>query len=148
MKGLKRRYWGEPQWPISLRDKVWFKLTTLGVGMLNVDDLVSVRKGGVGTGGWWLAWCSVEVVELSLMIEGGNHRTRVKAFISGPGGCHRDVCERVLLFCYQAEEHITFRCETLVRSKTSRPCCASRWSCARHILGKEQTLACRRRSAD
>ncbi|KAJ4985652.1 hypothetical protein SVAN01_08827 [Stagonosporopsis vannaccii] len=51
-KGLKSRYWGEPRWPISLRDKVWFKLTELGVGMLNVDDLVSATR-------WNWNWCMV-----------------------------------------------------------------------------------------
>jgi hypothetical protein len=43
-KGLKSRYWGEPGWPISLRDRVWRKLMELGVGMLNVDDLVSATR--------------------------------------------------------------------------------------------------------
>jgi hypothetical protein len=42
--GLQSRYWDTPGWPISLRDMVWFKLTELGVGMLNVDDLVSATK--------------------------------------------------------------------------------------------------------
>ena len=51
-KGLKSRYWGEPRWPISLRDKVWFKLTELGVGMLNVDDLISATR-------WNWNWCVV-----------------------------------------------------------------------------------------
>ena len=51
-KGLKSRYWGEPRWPISLRDNVWFKLTELGVGMLNVDDLVSATR-------WNWNWCVV-----------------------------------------------------------------------------------------
>ncbi|KAF2633768.1 hypothetical protein BU25DRAFT_328579 [Macroventuria anomochaeta] len=51
-KGLKSRYWGEPRWPISLRDKVWFKLTELGVGMLSVDDLVSATR-------WNWDWCVV-----------------------------------------------------------------------------------------
>lgn len=51
-KGLKSRYWGELRWPISLRDKVWFKLTELGVGMLNVDDLVSATR-------WNWNWCVV-----------------------------------------------------------------------------------------
>lgn len=51
-KGLKSRYWGEPRWPIILRDKVWFKLTELGVGMLNVDDLVSATR-------WNWNWCVV-----------------------------------------------------------------------------------------
>jgi len=51
-KGLKSRYWGEPHWPISLRDRVWRKLMELGVGMLNVDDLVSATR-------WNWDWCVV-----------------------------------------------------------------------------------------
>jgi glycerophosphoryl diester phosphodiesterase len=51
-KGLKSRYWGEPRWPISLRNTVWFKLTELGVGMLNVDDLVSATR-------WNWNWCVI-----------------------------------------------------------------------------------------
>lgn len=51
-KGLKSRYWGEPRWPISLRDRVWVKLMELGVGMLNVDDLVSATR-------WNWHWCVV-----------------------------------------------------------------------------------------
>lgn len=51
-KGLKSRYWGEPRWPITLRDRVWLKLTELGVGMLNVDDLVSATR-------WNWEWCIV-----------------------------------------------------------------------------------------
>ena len=51
-KGLKSRYWGEPRWPISLRDKVLFKLTELGVGILNVDDLTSATR-------WNWNWCVI-----------------------------------------------------------------------------------------
>ncbi|KAJ8110490.1 hypothetical protein OPT61_g6680 [Boeremia exigua] len=57
VKGLKSRYWGEPRWPISLRDKVWLKLTELGVGMLNVDDLVCATK-------WNWNWCTVAGLNL------------------------------------------------------------------------------------
>ena len=42
--GLMSRYWDTPGWPISLRDMLWFKLTEFGVGVLNVDDLVSATK--------------------------------------------------------------------------------------------------------
>ena len=51
-KGLKSRYWGEPHWPISLRYRVWRNLIVLGVGMLNVDDLVSATR-------WNWDWCVV-----------------------------------------------------------------------------------------
>ncbi|KAF2024747.1 hypothetical protein EK21DRAFT_104427 [Setomelanomma holmii] len=43
-KGLKSRYWDTPAWPISSRDNVWAKLMDLGVGVLNVDDLVSATR--------------------------------------------------------------------------------------------------------
>lgn len=43
-KGLKSRYWDTPGWPISVRDMLWFKLTELGAGVLNVDDLASATS--------------------------------------------------------------------------------------------------------
>jgi hypothetical protein len=51
-KGLKSRYWDTPAWPISVRDSVWAKLMELGVGVLNVDDLVSATR-------WNWNWCVV-----------------------------------------------------------------------------------------
>ncbi|KAF2500185.1 hypothetical protein BU16DRAFT_452579 [Lophium mytilinum] len=51
-KGLVSRYWSTPSWPISLRDKVWTTLTEDGVGMLNVDDLVSATR-------WNWNWCVI-----------------------------------------------------------------------------------------
>ncbi|KAF2133386.1 hypothetical protein P153DRAFT_363585 [Dothidotthia symphoricarpi CBS 119687] len=51
-KGLKSRYWETPGWPISVRDMLWFKFTELGVGVLNVDDLVSATR-------WNWDWCVV-----------------------------------------------------------------------------------------
>jgi glycerophosphoryl diester phosphodiesterase len=56
-KGLVSRYWGTPSWPISLRNKVWFTLSELGVGMLNVDDLVSATR-------WDWNWCVVAGLNL------------------------------------------------------------------------------------
>lgn len=47
-KGLKSRYYGTPAWPISVRDNVWAKLMDLGVGVLNVDDLVSATRWNWG----------------------------------------------------------------------------------------------------
>lgn len=47
-KGLKSRYYGTPAWPVSARDNVWAKLMDLGVGMLNVDDLVSATRWNWG----------------------------------------------------------------------------------------------------
>ncbi|KAF2813837.1 uncharacterized protein BDZ99DRAFT_409941 [Mytilinidion resinicola] len=51
-KGLVSRYWDTPSWPISLRDKVWTSLKDQGVGMLNVDDLVSATR-------WNWNWCVI-----------------------------------------------------------------------------------------
>ncbi|KAF2712779.1 hypothetical protein K504DRAFT_373298, partial [Pleomassaria siparia CBS 279.74] len=56
-KGLKTRYWNTPAWPINLRDKVWLRLSELGVGMLNVDDLVSATR-------WNWNWCIVAGLNL------------------------------------------------------------------------------------
>ncbi|CAE7215232.1 hypothetical protein P3342_012838 [Pyrenophora teres f. teres] len=51
-KGLNSRYWDTPGWPIGRRDEVWKKLIDAGVGMLNVDDLVSASR-------WNWGWCVV-----------------------------------------------------------------------------------------
>ncbi|KAF8609159.1 hypothetical protein BDV93DRAFT_432936 [Ceratobasidium sp. AG-I] len=37
--GVKVRYWETPGWPISKRDYVWTTLESLGVDLLNADDL-------------------------------------------------------------------------------------------------------------
>lgn len=42
--GLKARYWGAPSWPISERNAIWTILWEEGVGMLNVDDLLSASR--------------------------------------------------------------------------------------------------------
>ncbi|KAJ4286254.1 Altered inheritance of mitochondria protein 6 [Kalmusia sp. IMI 367209] len=47
-RGLVPRYWGTPRWPRGLRDEVWGILVREEVGLLNVDDLRAVRKGGWG----------------------------------------------------------------------------------------------------
>jgi hypothetical protein len=47
-KGLKSRYWDTPAWPIGMRDRVWAKLMEFGVGVLNVDDLVSATRWNWG----------------------------------------------------------------------------------------------------
>ncbi|KAI8937128.1 hypothetical protein NX059_006342 [Plenodomus lindquistii] len=47
-KGLKSRYWDTPAWPIGLRDGVWRSLMEAGVGMLNVDALVSATSWNWG----------------------------------------------------------------------------------------------------
>jgi glycerophosphoryl diester phosphodiesterase len=56
-KGLKSRYWDTPGWPISVRDMLWLKFTELGVGVLNVDDLLSATK-------WNWHWCVVAGLSL------------------------------------------------------------------------------------
>ncbi|KAJ4377800.1 Altered inheritance of mitochondria protein 6 [Neocucurbitaria cava] len=56
-KGLKSRYWDTPPWPIALRDNVWSTLMDAGVGMLNVDDLVSASR-------WNWGWCVVAGIAL------------------------------------------------------------------------------------
>ncbi|KAK0664302.1 Altered inheritance of mitochondria protein 6-like protein [Lasiodiplodia hormozganensis] len=38
-RGLKPRYWGTPNWPIAIRNKMWEVLVEEGVSFLNVDDL-------------------------------------------------------------------------------------------------------------
>ena len=47
-KGLKSRYWGTPSWPIGKRDEIWEALMSMGVGVLNVDDLVSATTWNWG----------------------------------------------------------------------------------------------------
>ena len=38
-KGIKARYWNQPEWPIADRNAVWRTLWNEGVDILNVDDL-------------------------------------------------------------------------------------------------------------
>ncbi|OJD30576.1 rrna biogenesis protein [Diplodia corticola] len=38
-RGLKPRYWGTPNWPIAIRNRMWEVLVEEGVSFLNVDDL-------------------------------------------------------------------------------------------------------------
>jgi glycerophosphoryl diester phosphodiesterase len=56
-KGLKSRYWDTPSWPIGNRDEIWRQLMRAGVGMLNVDDLVSATR-------WNWGWCVVAGLSL------------------------------------------------------------------------------------
>lgn len=56
-KGLKSRYWGTPSWPIGRRDEAWKVLMGAGVGVLNVDDLVSATM-------WNWGWCVVAGIAL------------------------------------------------------------------------------------
>lgn len=43
-KGLKARYWNTPNWPSSVRNRVWGLLIQSGIGVLNVDNLVEVSR--------------------------------------------------------------------------------------------------------
>lgn len=56
-RGLKSRYWDTPSWPVSWRNDVWTKLTDYGVGMLNVDELISASR-------WDWRWCVVGGITL------------------------------------------------------------------------------------
>jgi hypothetical protein len=38
-QGLKVRYWGNPTWPVGLRNQVWNELLHEGVDVINPDNL-------------------------------------------------------------------------------------------------------------
>ncbi|POS84947.1 hypothetical protein EPUL_003600 [Erysiphe pulchra] len=48
-KGIKLRYWDQPEWPASTRNNIWRQLMTEGVDFLNVDDL----ETAAGYGDFW-----------------------------------------------------------------------------------------------
>lgn len=52
-RGLKVRYWGTPNWPVSLRNYVWRVLVREGVDMLNVDDLRAATRVDWTLTTWW-----------------------------------------------------------------------------------------------
>lgn len=56
-RGLVSRYWATPAWPISARNRIWETLVGGGVGLLNVDDLVSAT-------GWDWRWCVIAGLSL------------------------------------------------------------------------------------
>ncbi|KAF2126422.1 hypothetical protein P153DRAFT_346121 [Dothidotthia symphoricarpi CBS 119687] len=43
-RGLKVRYWGAPQWPIGLRNRIWDVMVEEGVDYLNGDDLEAMTR--------------------------------------------------------------------------------------------------------
>jgi hypothetical protein len=45
-KGIKLRYWNQPEWPISTRNGIWRQLRTEGVDFINADDVVAAA--GIG----------------------------------------------------------------------------------------------------
>ena len=51
-QGLVARYWDTPSWPIARRNKIWNLLVENGIGVLNVDDVVSAGR-------WNWNWCVV-----------------------------------------------------------------------------------------
>lgn len=38
-KGIKARYWNQPNWPVRTRNAIWRTLWEEGIDLLNVDDL-------------------------------------------------------------------------------------------------------------
>ena len=52
-RGLKARYWGAPEWPIALRNRVWWDLVDMGVDYLNGDDLAGMTKFDWSTHRHW-----------------------------------------------------------------------------------------------
>jgi hypothetical protein len=51
--GLKVRYWGNPSWPIGLRDCIWNVLVHEGVDVINTDDLRGVTRQVWKDSSWW-----------------------------------------------------------------------------------------------
>lgn len=43
-KGIKARYWNQPNWPIRTRNAVWRTLWEEGIDLLNVDDLKAAAE--------------------------------------------------------------------------------------------------------
>jgi hypothetical protein len=53
--GLKVRYWGNPSWPIGLRNHIWNVFIHEGVDVINTDDLRGATRE-VWTDRSWLWW--------------------------------------------------------------------------------------------
>jgi len=51
--GLKVRYWGNPTWPIGLRNHVWNVLVHEGVDVINTDDLRGATRQDWKSNRWW-----------------------------------------------------------------------------------------------
>jgi hypothetical protein len=49
-KGMKVRYWNQPQWPVGTRNAVWGTLWDEDVDLLNVDDVAGVAEFWEGSG--------------------------------------------------------------------------------------------------
>ena len=43
-KGIKARYWNQPNWPIRTRNAIWRTLWEEGIDLLNVDDLEAAAE--------------------------------------------------------------------------------------------------------
>ncbi|OQD80498.1 hypothetical protein PENANT_c035G05473 [Penicillium antarcticum] len=51
--GLKVRYWGNPGWPIGLRNHVWDVLVHEGVDVISTDDLKGATREVWRDSSWW-----------------------------------------------------------------------------------------------
>jgi hypothetical protein len=51
--GLKVRYWGNPTWPVGLRNYVWNMLVQEGVDVINTDDLRGTARQDWTSHHWW-----------------------------------------------------------------------------------------------
>ncbi|KAF2021401.1 hypothetical protein BU24DRAFT_417064 [Aaosphaeria arxii CBS 175.79] len=49
-RGIKARYWNQPEWPIATRNAIWRTLWDEGVDILNVDDLEAAAEFWTGRG--------------------------------------------------------------------------------------------------
>lgn len=45
-KGIKLRYWNQPEWPLARRDGIWQQLLNEGVDFINADDVVAAAELG------------------------------------------------------------------------------------------------------
>ncbi|KAJ4322489.1 hypothetical protein N0V94_002363 [Neodidymelliopsis sp. IMI 364377] len=49
-KGIKARYWNQPNWPTRTRNAIWKTLWEEGIDLLNVDDLKAAAEFWEGSG--------------------------------------------------------------------------------------------------
>lgn len=57
--GLVSRYWDTPSWPIGWRNRIWNDLMSLGVGIINTDDVSTTAR-------WHWDMCVVLGINLCL----------------------------------------------------------------------------------
>lgn len=51
--GLKVRYWGNPTWPVRLRNQIWDVLVREGADVINTDDLRAATRQDWSSYHWW-----------------------------------------------------------------------------------------------